>query len=195
MLLRVHWYKVELIIDNDEHTGSVVAVDSWDKHLGPGGVHIGEGGGGGVMGLGVESMRDLNQYLKSKLILLGNSKSGGKIHGHSLGTKVSQSGEIVKHALTKHKSNTRDSHYLLHNISLSLVVSQRVVKNKTDQARLARGTCRATAAVEIPSATKSNTKGLRWRSGGDEGDDGYNGDERESMEMHREGSGDGRLGG
>ncbi|KZP10446.1 hypothetical protein FIBSPDRAFT_899776 [Athelia psychrophila] len=74
MLLRVHWYKVELIIDNDEHTGSVVAVDSWDKHLGPGGVHIGEGGGGGVMGLGVESMRDLNQYLKSKLILLGNCR-------------------------------------------------------------------------------------------------------------------------
>ncbi|KZP10447.1 hypothetical protein FIBSPDRAFT_899777 [Athelia psychrophila] len=64
--------EIELIVDKDERTGFVVAVDSWDKHLGPGGVHIGEGGGGGVMGLGVESMRDLNQYLKSKLILLGN---------------------------------------------------------------------------------------------------------------------------
>ncbi|KZP34399.1 hypothetical protein FIBSPDRAFT_923918 [Athelia psychrophila] len=64
--------EIELIVDNDERTGFLAAVDSWDKHLGPGGVHIGEGGGGGVMGLGVESMRDLNQYLKSKLILLGN---------------------------------------------------------------------------------------------------------------------------
>ncbi|KZP02382.1 hypothetical protein FIBSPDRAFT_976089, partial [Athelia psychrophila] len=61
--------EIELIVIDDERTGFVVAVDSWDKHLGPGRVHIGEGGGGGVMGLGVESMRDLNQYLKSKLIL------------------------------------------------------------------------------------------------------------------------------
>ncbi|KZP04432.1 hypothetical protein FIBSPDRAFT_1010137 [Athelia psychrophila] len=55
--------EIELIVDNDERVGFVVAVDSWDKHLGPGGVHFGEGGGGGVMGLGVESRRDLNQYM------------------------------------------------------------------------------------------------------------------------------------
>ncbi|KZP08035.1 hypothetical protein FIBSPDRAFT_901609 [Athelia psychrophila] len=68
--------EIELIVNNDARAGFVVAVDSWDEHLGPGGVHIGKGGDGGVMGLGVESMRDLNQYLKSKLILLGNCGGG-----------------------------------------------------------------------------------------------------------------------
>ncbi|KZP33128.1 hypothetical protein FIBSPDRAFT_881905 [Athelia psychrophila] len=38
--------EIELIVDNDKRAGFAVAVDNWDKHLGPGGVHIGEGGGG-----------------------------------------------------------------------------------------------------------------------------------------------------
>ncbi|KZP04138.1 hypothetical protein FIBSPDRAFT_941166 [Athelia psychrophila] len=37
--------EIELIVDNDERAGFVVAVDNRDKHLGPGGVHIGKEAG------------------------------------------------------------------------------------------------------------------------------------------------------